>query len=97
MITGSTPYDGGANGSFKQDQVQNATGSFVIRNTPVSATIVFDGGVFSTTVVSSWPDVALTLGGNANVQQITFDLSRVARTGIETAPASISGNVYITY
>jgi phage gp45-like len=78
--------------------MQRISGGFTPKGNASGINVVFatDGAFFGTSTTSYILANSSSYGVSGD-SSLSFDSSRVARTGIETAPASISGSVYITY
>ena len=89
FVRGFDPTSGQTMGQWVEDALQNITGSFRISRTQVGGfTGAFvDGGVYG--------EPGNTTAGNDQGHTISFNASRVARTGPETAPKHVLLPKYI--
>ena len=81
-------------GEFKDDQIQNITGSLVVA-TAINRNIA--SGVFSGEEYSRSSQLIGTTGEGVYHAKYTFDTSTVARTGTTTHQKSLGVNFIIKY
>ena len=97
----AVPYDGNAIGAYKQDKMQLIKGWIAPATTEGGYWLVVSGdygGAFAPrSLIGNSAVLSYTSVTTEKRSGIDFDSSRVARTGNETAPASLSAYPTITY
>lgn len=93
VLRGDGARSAGTNGAIQADALQNITGSWSVRpSSGTTFTMTAGAGAVDTPLTTTGSGVnQLGSSGTGGQQQVTFDASRVARTGVETRMTNVSG------